>query len=368
MRRAVAAAILLAACAPERPEQSLPSSVRVRVANPAGVAEPPSLRYAIVWVTKQAGRNAFVTTDDGPVASTTATFTAKLALPDDRARHSLFPVEPLSITTFAVVDAYRPRIVVYADTDENGRFDPGVLGGTGPDAVLGVDDERAALPTAILDLDGALRLMTLAESQAFYERNGGAYSAFIWTEQTGYGLAPAARSEASVVLPESNQAERDLDCARSLVRNVASLLPVGTARPPTHALVDTALDTTAVCGTDIVDCESSDLATLSPPSFEEDKIGDRQRLLQCRANDSLEFLTIFERSIECDACLCQSKLHADLYVTTPAAVPSWWPCGSTVAYCKSDVPATEFDFGCRPQLLDAGSDGGAVDGSTADRP
>jgi hypothetical protein len=365
MTRALIAAIALVACAPQRPEQSLPSSVRVRVTNPAGVAEPASLRYAIVWVTKQAGRNAFVATDDGPVASTTATFTAELSLPEDRVRKSVYPVEPLGVTALSVVDAYRPRIVVYGDTNENGRFDPGVLGGTGPDTILGVDNERAALPTAILDLDGALRGMTLAESQAFYQRSGGVYSAFVWSEETGYGLSLAGPSDAFVILPESNAAERDLDCTRSLVRNVSSPLPSGTARPPTHALVDVALDPTAVCGTDIVNCESTDFATLSPSSFDEDETGDRQRLLQCRANDSLEFFSIFERSVECDGCLCQTKQHADLYVTTPATLPPWWPCGTTVPYCKSDVPATDFDFACRVEPRDAGVDGG-VDASTGD--
>jgi hypothetical protein len=358
MKRVVLAALALSACTPERPQKPLSSSVEVRVSNPAEVTVTAPLRYAIVWVTKQAGRNHFVATDDGPVASADATFSAKLALPDERVLRSLVPVERVAFTPIKFADAYRPRIVVYGDTNENQRFDPEILGGSGPDAILGVDDERTSLPTAILDLDDTLRRLTLTETQAFYERNGGVYSAFVWTDQTGYGLELAPPGTVSIFLAEASVAERDLDCTRSLVRNVGGILSGGTAKPPTHAIVDVVLDPKVVCGTDIVDCEAADFSTLSPPSFEEDEIGDRQRLLQCRANPSFEFLSIFERNVECDACLCKSTAHADLYVTTPATRPSWWPCGSRIQYCDSDAPATEFDFACRVQAPDAGVDGG----------
>lgn len=366
MKRAAIAAIALLACTPQRPEQSLPSSVRVRVGNPAGVAEPASLRYAIVWVTKQRGRNTFITTDDGPVASTTATFTARLSLPEESVLRSLVPIEPLALTPFLYVDAYRPRIVVYGDTNENGLFDPAILGGTGPDTILGVDEERAALPTAILDLDAALRLLTLAETEAFYQRNGGAYSAFVWTDQSGSGLQFSEPNEVSVILPESEAAERDLDCTRSFIRNTVGSSVAGAAQPPTHALVDTPLDPKVVCGTNIVDCESADLANLVPPLLEEDETGDHQRLLQCRSNASFEFLSVFDRSVECDACLCKTVAHADLYVTTPGTTPPWWPCGASVPYCKSSVPATSFDFSCRVRAGDAGPDASAPDASATD--
>jgi hypothetical protein len=361
MRRVLLALFVLGACTPQRPEQPLPSKVSVRVSNPAGVVETAPLRHAIVWVTKKAGRNAFVTTDDGPLESTTTTFTAPLALPEDSVKASLYPVEPIAFTPIMYVDAYRPRFVVYGDTNENGRFDPGVLGGDGPDSILGVDDKRNTLPTGILDLDGALSRMTLTDTQAFYERNGGVYSAFVWTDQSGFGLQLADPAFVSIVLPESNFAERDLDCARSVTRAVPGNVPGATVHAPTHALVDPSLDPKVVCGTEIVDCESVDFATLPPPSLEEDEIGDKQRFLQCRANTSFEFLMIFERAVECDACLCKTTSSADLYVTTPSAPPPWWPCGTTTPYCKSDAPATDFDFGCRVKTGDGGVDGGGGD-------
>jgi hypothetical protein len=288
-----------------------------------------------------------------------------LVLPEERVLQSSNPVEPLALTTFVHVDAYRPRIVVYADVNENGRFEPDILGGAGPDAILGADDERASLPTAILDLDGALRRLTLADTQSFYEHTGGAYSAFVWTEPVGAGLVLSERKDLYLTLPESDLPERDLDCTRSLSRSQTSL-PLGLAFPPTHALVDAALDPKVVCGTTIVDCESTDFAALVPPSFEEDDTGDEQRLIQCRSNDSFEFLSILDRSVECDACLCRTVTHVDLYVTTPSAPPAWWPCGTSVPYCDSAAPATAFDFSCRLKSRDAGADASRPDGSAGD--
>jgi hypothetical protein len=356
MKRSALAATLLFGCTTPRPEEPLASSVHVRVINPFEVVPASPLRYAVVWATKRGSQKGFLVTGDGPVGDLPSTVAAPLAMPDPGIRQWLNPVQSLALTAAVFVGAYRPRIVVYEDVDENARFEPSVLGGTGPDRVLGIQNEFDSSPTAILDLDGALSRLSLPETEQFYAHSGGRYSSFVWAEPVGTALVLTAGDAVSVFLRDSRSAEADLDCFHQAARTIGpgALGPSATA-PPTRAVVDSALDAKAICGVTITDCSSADFASLTPPSFEQDDKGEAQRLLQCRSNDVFEFLLIVTTSVDCDGCACKSNADYELLVTTPSSRPAWWPCGAAVPYCKSALPAYTFDAACLAGALDGGA-------------
>lgn len=345
MKRAPFVALVFLGCATPRPEEPLSSSVRVRVVNGANVTVESPIRYAVVWTTKERGTKGFVTTADGPIEIGSPT-TVPLSLPEARVRATLDPVESLAVTPFVNASVYRPRFVIYGDVNGDEHFEPAVLGRDGTDSILGVDDDFQPTPAALLDLDATLSRLSLSETRAFYDANGGRYTPFVWAAKAGDGLFLGSGIEVSVSVRDSIYPQTDLDCLRNVHRS-SSIGFFAPSPPPAHAVIDASLDAKAVCGTTLTDCSSTDLSTVTPPTFEEDSAGDTQHLVQCRANDAFEFLLFLDTRIACEDCNCSASASSELFVTTPTNRPAWWPCGSTVPYCESSLPASAFDQECR---------------------
>jgi len=361
VRPLLACCLVLAGCSAPELSRPFPGTARVQIEDPLQTAPSAPLRYAVVW-NSFALQGGFRVMADGPVEVGTPV-TVQLDLPEETVKRQADPLESVVLTPTASALAYRPRFLVYADEDDDGSFSPAAPGGDGPDRVLAIDATFATSVTALVDLDRALSSLSPGEAARLYDRNGGRYSAFVWTEISPYGRVIAPPVDPLVLaLHDSSVPDEDFACRRQLP-GVAGGATGETGRATT-AIVDRALDSAAVCGIQVTDCRTEDLGSVDPPFLEVDAEGETLHLVQCRRSGALEFLLVLDVVPECVDCFCEFSRTAVLFVAPRGVTPPWWPCGSsTFPYCETPLPASQFDLDCyRNALGDGGADGDMSDG------
>jgi hypothetical protein len=337
----VKARVLLAlgalACDAGGPRDPEPRTLTVSLTDPHAIA-PQALRFAVVWTPSDGTAATFVVSYDEAVAGPTSSFEIELALPSQDVIARLQPIERLQLAADArvrSVDAYRPRLVAYEDTDASGAFEPALLGSadSGSDSLLAIDSGSIA---AILDLEAALRELPLEWSDEFYAASGGRFTPFVRVEASAPLLLSTASPDQTLELERSSFAALSLECLRPTFPE---------SDRSTRVLVDSAVDP-AVCAIHAPECESVDLSNTAPPELSPvDSLG-LERIVQCQERAPLQSLVIQERRPICEACDCTRQVVTSAYIADQSFLPPWWPCGTTVGFCPPDFSFIGLVVGC----------------------
>ncbi len=89
-----------------------------------------------------------------------------------------------------------------------------------------------------------------------------------------------------------------------------------------------------------------DLDATAPPALTDAQSAAFTRVVRCRQAGALEALIVYDARMDCEQCSCAMKPHADVFYASAADLPAWWPCGTTVAFCESDLPLYAIDPAC----------------------
>ncbi|MBN1610064.1 MAG: hypothetical protein JW940_25785 [Polyangiaceae bacterium] len=313
------------------------------MANPYRIELSHPLRYTTVWTTGSP-LPGYSVLGGGAVNARTGEFQVELGLPSREVSQRLAPTNDLylytqaaDIRSYEVVDAYRPRVVLYEDVNDNEQLDLPRATSAAPDRVLAIDDDYYTMG-AVLDVEALLREAAPALVDLYYEATGGRFTAFIPTRGTGdYVYVGEASFTYTFLLDDSGIAFASLEC----LRNVSTR---STALPP-NVVLDDALDT-ALCGLDYGACRSDELDRLPAPAVSMVSSSGYQRQAVCRRREDLEALAVNERRLGCERCECVSESTLDVFVAAREELPPWWPCGDQVVYCESESSLTGYPSEC----------------------
>ena len=340
----LAAAFWSAACGLAEQRTPQPSETAVAVYNVLADDTRGNLRLALVWIDDDLRTTADVPVP--PVAAEGGEQTVLLPLRSAAGFPiaSYQPQETVRIpNTSLMLSGYRPRVVLYDDVDDNGAFTPDVLGHQGPDRVLGIDNGVTSV-CALSDLEAALQMMTLEETDMFYAGTGGIFTPFVQVE-SGSPLIflPAVFTPILITVSDAPVPREQLHCGRQNVRVYDSL-----TSPSLRAsgIVDVSLDASTLCGSNLATCVTEDFSTMPAPDLHAVSSDGHVRILQCRRGTLAEALVIHSGVRVCDSCVCEADLHEDAYFAAPDALPTWWPCGDAIPYCDSSLPMYTIDLLC----------------------
>jgi hypothetical protein len=359
-RTSLCTAMLLAGCSSGAPGSPEPCVVEANVSNPYEIELSGPLRYTTVWTTGGL-RPGYHVLGGGPVDAKHGKFSVELRMPSAKLCQRLEPKNDLYLSTasaaiavYRVVEAHRPRVVLYEDVNDDGRLDLEQNGTTEPDRVLAVDDDYTTMG-ALLDVEELLRESAPPLVDLYYRATGGRFTAFVPTMGTGdYLYLGDASFTYGFSLDDSGLALASLQCSRN----------VSTASRDTSArvLLDDALDP-ALCGLEYGNCRSESLEKLAPPAVSAVRSSGTQRQATCRRREGLEALAVIETRLECERCTCTSEAELDVFIAGHKALPSWWPCGDAVDYCESDSSLAEFPIGCvsAAEGMTAGTSGVSIE-------
>jgi hypothetical protein len=333
--------LILCACGIDQHKVPQSSSARIAATNPLNMIFSSALRGAVVWTSSSLVVSADVALDLAQ-ASTTVPLTPVSA----DVENQVTPVESVELSKTTTLSIYRPRLIVYEDVNGSGVFEPGPPLANGVDVVRAIDQGTAVSVADLLDLDHVLRGLSLEEAQAYYELTDGVYTPFIFVTTSSGGLALMRKDDVepiSLRLSDSAVPQEELACGRNRV----TIYGDGTgATRNIHALVAQTLNASLVCGVDIPDCHSVDLANLAEPSLTATRTDAFVRLLQCRTDGVIQSLIVQEAERTCNNCVCPMTPLATVYFTDAASAPPWWPCGVSIAFCDSTLPLYFMDTTC----------------------
>lgn len=339
----VAALCACSACNVNSFLQPQPSSVLLSVNATRSLAVTEQLRYAVVFTYA----NEFAVSSDSPVAATDLV-EVPLVTPAGDWEHLVTPLETALLPSRTGLDIYRPRFVVYQDGDASGTLTAGAID-AGLDRIMGIDSSSSAPSVAAIpSLDKVLSKMTLEETEAYYEATGGAYTPFVHVQTTSGYVELVDSADATPIridLSDSPIPAERFSCGRNAVYLYGD--PV-TPATDLHAYIDAGIAPAEVCGATIAACTGTDLSTLASPDVTESDAQANRRIVQCRANGAFDVLVIQTATMTCEDCTCSYVTSADAYFARTGATPTWWPCGSGVNYCDSNVPLYHIDAKCLP--------------------
>jgi len=334
----------LAACSPASPASPEPRSVEATVSNPFEIELSHPLRYTTVWTAGSLSRPEYHLVGGGSVSAGTGTFQVELRMPSPDLASRLVPKTDLylstqssGVTLYRLVETHRPRVVVFEDVNDNERLDLKQNATADPDRVLAIDEGYYTM-TAVLDLEELLRELPTPLVDLYYSVTGGRFTPFIPSTGTTDYLYPGDKSFAyDFSLEDAGSALASLRCLRSLSYAQSTSSP--------SVVLDAALDP-ALCGLDYGNCRSQALEELTPPDVDPIRTSAHRRQAACRRRGSLEVLAISEARFSCERCACRSAQQLRVLIAAREAVPSWWPCGDEIAYCKSEASLTTFPVAC----------------------
>jgi hypothetical protein len=290
-------------------------------------------RFAVVWVEDRGVR----VSDGGRVRDGLVSGRAKW--PRHMNTERLLPRERVLLATedydytvggtyiaprAAYADAYRPRVVVYRDEDEDAELS---LERTSPDRVIASDAITGI--AALLDPEAAVRQMSFEQAREYYA-DGRGYSRFLFASGNGSELRRSPPSALSLVAGVHAERREEILCGRAMFERRLSI--------ETRVFIDEALDPEATCPRGVADCRGVSLTTSEAPVLADtDAV---ERFAVCRQSADLEALLIYEATSACDDCVCETTPSANLYLAVRDDVPSWWPCGTSVDYCRDGYDLT----------------------------
>lgn len=337
MRRPLLGALLAASCQPATPPAEadiaftavLPSELELG----DEAMEEGALRFAVVWVEDSRVR----VSDGGRIrdgfvsgrARWPRHVNAERLLPRERA---LLVTEDYDYTVggtyvpprAAYADAYRPRVVAYRDVDGDAELS---LEPTSPDRVLASDAITGI--AALLDREAAVRQMSFEQAREYYA-DGRGYSRFLFVTGSGSELRRSPPSALSLVAGVHAERREEILCGRAMFERRLSI--------ETRVFIDEALDPETTCPRGVADCSGVSLTTSDAPVLADTEAVERFAV--CRQSADLESLLIYEATSTCGGCVCETTPSATLYLAVRDDVPSWWPCGTGVDYCRDGYDLT----------------------------
>jgi len=334
----LALVVALAGCRPETAHAPLASSVEVNFSNPGAVPLPADLRLSLVF-----------TYGDVPVATTSlvsvdpaTTPTVDLTTPPGDWETGLDPVESVTFPSLSTVNVFRPRLVLYEDTDASGSPTLG-------DHIWAIDTASSgASVAAVLDLETTLGRMTYEESQSYYAATGGLFTPFmrVMGSRGFLQLVDGQRAgPLTLKITDSPIPEEHLRCGRDPVYLSGDPLAPS---PHVTVQVDLGVDRAAFCGSTLPDCTQASLADVTPPDVTPLATEGHRRVAMCRQDADVQTLVVQTSTMTCASCSCTYDTTAHVWAVTVGSVPSWWPCGGTVDVCTSSLPLYQIDAACLP--------------------
>jgi hypothetical protein len=261
-----------------------------------------------------------------PDGGSLATLTVEV--PADFQQLDAGPIEILQLGPG--ISVYRPRVVVFQDSNGNGTFEyPGIDGGVG-DRVLGVDGTVSI--AYVPDVEGMLASLGATATDRYYAATGGLFTPYLPVFVDGNG---AIQLGDNVPIPidvvEGDVPREDLGCERSVSEDPLSLSKAFQVPGTYH--VDLGLDATAICGGVTGTCVQEALTPLGPPALPPFRFDDHWYIVQCRQSGPLQSLLVFDARETCGGCTCNWTGSLDVEVAGSDALPPWWPCGNPLPYC-----------------------------------
>jgi hypothetical protein len=342
----------------------------VRYEVPTSAVGLSPLRHAVLW---QQGGGAPLVLSDEPIAG--MSFEVSFALPERVSLPALLPVEALVLGVAerhqgeatwleeVTAEVYRPRVVVYADTNRNGVLDVSLeqaflLGDeseqSARDSIVAIDPPSGPSVAAFLDPWSALRKLDLDSARAYYDREGELRR---FTVTQGYGvLSPTPVRQIWLDPTTSDEAVANLACGRNVYQR--------SAQTSLSVVLDAPLDRAALCGLAVQDCQSRRLSQLDAPTLET----SAARVVQCKHSTELDSLVVVERSTLCQGCTCTHEYTTTAWIALAEQTPRWWPCGESVPYCATDdspLYGLSYECGSEPPAFQSGPDAGSDSGSDA---
>jgi hypothetical protein len=316
------------------------------------------LRYAVLWLQQSPKRMAI-----GPQGKVGEDHSFRIHFVRPELPFAkLTPIERLHLATQTRIgagglaqeeevyaDAYRPRIVVFVDDNENGRldFEPDSL--RVQDTVIALDGDYGSSIALLAEPRAALAKLTLESAAAFYATNP-VFSDFVTT--TGSDILTLASP--SVLTLTSTEFATDpfaAGCGRRLATS--------TTDGETHVYVDARLPLRETCGLEAPNCSSLELAKRPPSGLDL----DGSKSLQCKSNGAFAALTMQNLQVTCSDCVCSTTRELVAYVVAAADPPPWWPCGAQIPYCdagRTFVYALDYQCIQARDSADAGTSSGPI--------
>jgi len=336
MTRALIFLCALAGCSVRTQGQASSGRVQVVVSDPEALNPAGRLGVAVVWV----GNNGLEVTASALVPDAGGV-TVPVEAPADAARLGLTPVDALQLAQGTPM--YRPRLVVFEDTNRSGAFEFDGLDAGAGDRVWAADDADGV--GYLLDLEGMLSSVSSSETDRYYASTGGLYTPYVPTAADSSGafqLAPDAPITLS--LGEGPSADTSVGCERSVTEPQLSL-DNSFAVPPT-VFVNTGIDLGPVCAATTSQCQQSALALLPAPPHTTFEVDDHWQVVECRRSGLLESTIVFDSRHRCAGCSCAWQGVKTVYVAATTALPPWWPCGLSVPYCNETGTLLSVSFTC----------------------
>lgn len=336
--RHLALLVALAGCRPDVARTPLPSSVVVTFSNPAALALPPDLRLALVFTHP----DLLVATKSVVSVDPAAPLAVDLTTPPADWETGLDPVEAVTFPSLSTVNVFRPRFVLYEDTDASGSPTLG-------DHIWAIDTSSSgASVAAVLDLETTLARMTYEESQSYYAATGGLFTPFmrVMGSRGFLQLIDGQRAgPLTLKITDSPIPEQHLRCRRDPV--YLSGDPLAPSSRVT-VQVDLGVDRAAFCGSTLPDCTLTSLVDIAPPDVTPLATEGHRRVAMCRQDQDVQTLVVQTSTMKCESCSCTYDTTASVWVATIGSVPSWWPCGAAVELCTSSAPLYQIDEACLP--------------------
>jgi hypothetical protein len=312
--------------------------VTVTFSNPGAVPLPPYLRLALVFTYG----NVLVPATELLDVDTGASATLPLVTPMGDWETGLDPVETVTFPSLATIDVFRPRILLYEDTDVSGA--PSLA-----DHIFAIDTTASgATVAAVLDLDVTLARMTYEESQSYYAATGGLYTPFlrVMGSRGFLQLVDGVRAGSlTLKLSDSPIPAEHLRCGRDPVYLSGDPLSPS-ERVTVH--VDAGVDRASFCGSTLPDCTQEALAGGTAPELTPVLTEGHRRVAMCRQNADVQTLVVQTATMTCASCSCTYERNAEVWVVSPGSPPPWWPCGAGVRVCTSSLPLYQIDAACVP--------------------
>jgi hypothetical protein len=306
----------------------------------APIAVPSPLRYVLAWAVKDqadAGVGRWIATAGGPIGDLEQGVVVDLVMPSAEEVRLLSPRENVSLrpreaaSTTSSVAMARPRILIYEDADEDGRFCPASPGCTGGDRVLGIAGQSSEI-AAVLDLEAALPSLSVSSAQAFYAASGGRFTPFIAVTSETPAHITLWQPQLLLFLDGWSYPDIPVACAR---------ISGGTQVPRRSFFID-ALAVGVACPLEYLDtCEVVALSAIPAPAVDWQRTTRFARTAHCQASGDLQILTVTEQTpvgiaglFGVDRGVCQGRIDAReaTYIASPRALPPWWPCGTQVPF------------------------------------
>jgi hypothetical protein len=348
---AILFAFALAACEPNEQLAPVDTSVLLFWSNPLGLEYEGPLRYAVVWTLTPEGDNADPIADaravwmaDGVVPG--PVFEVPLVVPPAHVLNNAWPQERLELERNRTTPCFRPRVVLYEDTDGTGRFSPPAFQSPGYDRVLAVDSGSSVC--ALLDLETALDGASLELTETYYVATSYLFTPFAPVQSSGGLTLRLDDAPLALQLTDSPTPLTSLQCLRRASLAAPTFFP--TSRVSAH--VDVGLDAGTLCSAIFPECVSEDLATLEAPVIDPQASGAVVETFGCRKTERFEVFIAAEGRVECRDCSCYTRAHSEVFFAAPESLPAWWPCDTQVPYCESDLPLYTLDPLCDLTLLE----------------